>query len=225
MFVLFTVAGGALGVKNEPSFYTRLMPRVSEAHLAARRQQIMDAARRCFASNGFHATSMQEIIDASGLSVGAFYRYFKSKEELVSAIATEGVAAIEAGLARLAGEDLPLDTALDQALKVVERGLDPGGVFQMGMQVWAESFRNPELAGFVKGLYERLRGHFVELAARAKARGELPADADPAAVGAVLFGLIPAYGLQRLLTGGPDREAYAGGIRAMLGGTVRASRP
>ena len=63
------------------------MPRVSEAHLAARRQQILDAARVCFTRNGFHATSMQDVIAEAGLSVGAVYRYFRSKEELVAAIA------------------------------------------------------------------------------------------------------------------------------------------
>ena len=59
----------------------RAMPRVSDEHLAARRQQILDAARACFLRNGFHATSMQDVIGEAGLSVGAVYRYFKSKNE------------------------------------------------------------------------------------------------------------------------------------------------
>ena len=46
------------------------MPRVSEAHLAARREQIIEAATRCFLRNGFHQTSMQDVIKEAGLSVG-----------------------------------------------------------------------------------------------------------------------------------------------------------
>src|SRR5262249_59255610 len=69
-------------VKSERSFYRGQVPRVSEAHLAARRQQILDAARACFLRNGFHATSIQDVIAEGGLSVGAVYRYFKSKNDI-----------------------------------------------------------------------------------------------------------------------------------------------
>src|SRR4029079_2513209 len=63
------------------------VPRVSAEHLAARRQQILDAAQRRVARDGFHATSMQQVIAEAGLSVGAVYRYFPSKSDLIVAIA------------------------------------------------------------------------------------------------------------------------------------------
>src|SRR3954470_18901979 len=72
-------------VKNERSFYIVGMPRVSEEHLERRRRQILDAARRCFVRKGVHETSMQDIFAESGLSAGAVYRYFKSKNEIVAA--------------------------------------------------------------------------------------------------------------------------------------------
>ena len=59
------------------------MPRVSDEYLEQRRRQILDAAQRCFARKGFHETSMQDVFRESGLSAGAVYRYFKSKNELV----------------------------------------------------------------------------------------------------------------------------------------------
>src|SRR5215472_2739698 len=62
------------------------MPRVSDEYLEQRRQQILDAARRCFARQGFYETSMQDVFREAGLSAGAVYRYFKSKDELVQAI-------------------------------------------------------------------------------------------------------------------------------------------
>ena len=58
------------------------MPRVSEAYERARRHQILDAAAKCFSRGGFSATSMPEIAAEAGLSVGALYRYFSSKEDL-----------------------------------------------------------------------------------------------------------------------------------------------
>jgi AcrR family transcriptional regulator len=62
------------------------VPRVSEQHLAARRQQILDAAAGLFAERGFARTSMSDVVRASGLSMGAVYRYFPSKADLVIAV-------------------------------------------------------------------------------------------------------------------------------------------
>src|SRR3954471_22731131 len=65
------------------------MPKVSEAHLAARRDQILAAAARCFARDGFHRTSMQDIVRESGISAGLVYRYFAGKDDVIAAIVTE----------------------------------------------------------------------------------------------------------------------------------------
>ena len=59
------------------------MPKVTAEHRAARRQQILEAAWITFARNGFHATSMADIIAESGLSAGAVYGYFRNKEDLI----------------------------------------------------------------------------------------------------------------------------------------------
>jgi AcrR family transcriptional regulator len=74
------------------------MPRVSQAHLDARRRQILDAARRCFVRNGFHATSMQDVLAEANLSAGAVYRYFRGKDEIIAAIAGEVVAEVAGAL-------------------------------------------------------------------------------------------------------------------------------
>ncbi|WP_155372343.1 TetR/AcrR family transcriptional regulator [Catellatospora vulcania] len=194
------------------------MPRVSEAHLAARRQQILDAARTCFARNGFHATSMQDVISEAGLSVGAFYRYFKSKEELVTAIAEEVIGRVSTLLDEVRDLDPPppIDEVMRRLLHTVDPQFGPDGAFPMALQVWAESLRNPQLAEFVRGIYGRVRAHFDEIARAQQAAGRLPADADPEAVGAVLFSMVPGYALQRVLLGQPDPDTFLAGIKALL---------
>lgn len=61
------------------------MPKVSEAHLERRRQQILNAAMACFARKGFHQTTMADIAAEAGVSDTLAYRYFSGKEELVEA--------------------------------------------------------------------------------------------------------------------------------------------
>ena len=51
--------------------------------LKDKKQQIINAAIKCFAQKGFHATSIQEIVDTAGIAKGSVYSYFKSKEDLL----------------------------------------------------------------------------------------------------------------------------------------------
>lgn len=79
------------------------MPKVSAEHRAARRQQILDAARLCFLRNGFHATTMRDVFAEAGMSAGAVYLYFPGKEEIVRAIASQAITEISAALEPLVG--------------------------------------------------------------------------------------------------------------------------
>ncbi len=193
------------------------MPRVSEAHLAARRQQILDAARTCFLRNGFHVTSMQDVIAEAGLSVGAVYRYFRSKDEIVEAIAEHYAAQIGATLDTLtADEHRPLADVMRAAVEVIDAATGPDGPLRIAVQVWGEALRDERIAATARRVYSRFRGNFEHVAERAVATGELPPGADPKAIGAALFSLALGYGLQKLLTGGPDRPTYLAGLRALL---------
>src|SRR6187401_2532903 len=49
-------------------------------------QRIMDAAKTCFVRSGFQGASMQQICAEAGMSPGALYRYFPSKEAIIEAI-------------------------------------------------------------------------------------------------------------------------------------------
>lgn len=59
------------------------MPKVSEAHSTARREQILKAATRCFARKGFQRTTMREICAAARLSAGSVYTWFPSKKAII----------------------------------------------------------------------------------------------------------------------------------------------
>ena len=96
MFVLLRLHDAIAGCQANVRFTMAMVPRVSAEHLTARRQQILDAARVCFLRNGFHQTSMQDVIREANLSVGAVYRYFPSKTDLITAIAEQVIEQIAA---------------------------------------------------------------------------------------------------------------------------------
>lgn len=61
------------------------MPKVSKEYSAACRQQIIDAAYRCFARKGFHQSTMRDIYEEAQLSPGAVYNYFSGKDAIIQA--------------------------------------------------------------------------------------------------------------------------------------------
>lgn len=62
------------------------MPKTTAAAKEARRTQILDAAVRCFARHGYYETTIEDLVTETGLSRGALYLYYPSKEAIYLAI-------------------------------------------------------------------------------------------------------------------------------------------
>jgi AcrR family transcriptional regulator len=64
------------------------VPKVSEAHLEARREQILDGARRAFARHGYHGATVARLEEEIGLSRGAIFNYYRDKWSLFFELAS-----------------------------------------------------------------------------------------------------------------------------------------
>jgi AcrR family transcriptional regulator len=201
------------------------MPRVSQAHLDARRRQILDAARRCFVRNGFHATSMQDVLAEANLSAGAVYRYFRGKDEIIAAIAGETVAEVAGALDAAFGADdpPPLDEVLGAAFLAIERVDAEQGFARLALQVWGEAVRSPALTEMIRGEVPRLRDTLTRLIRVYQDRGLMAADAPAEQVAQVLVGLLPGFVVQHALLGDIDPVAFRAGLRTLL--TTRLDSP
>lgn len=199
------------------------MPRVTDEYRALRRNEIVAAAGRLFADNGFHATSMADLIGKLGLSAGAVYRYFRSKEEIIGAVAETALSGADETFTRLlAGGAAPSPAHAVTAIieSVIARAAnDPGtgqDLTRIALQVWAEALRNPDLGRRANEALRRLREHYAEVARRWQAAGNLPANAVPEQVGAALLGLTHGFMLQHLLLADTTATSYAAGVAALL---------
>jgi len=61
----------------------------SKAPPVDKRRQILDAAIRVFARQGFHATRVSDIADEAGVAYGLVYHYFRSKDEVLNELFVE----------------------------------------------------------------------------------------------------------------------------------------
>lgn len=134
------------------------MPRITDEHRTAMTHRIETAALTCASKKGFAAMSMSDIIKESGLSAGAIYGYYASKDELVAAMARRVVGNRAALLDELA-ERRPVPhpalgmqefmTALDGPM--VEAGLV--------LQIWGLASSTAAIGEIASGAYGQLIEH------------------------------------------------------------------
>ncbi|MFF1464419.1 TetR/AcrR family transcriptional regulator [Streptomyces sp. NPDC058330] len=198
------------------------MARVSQEHLDARRRQILTGAARCFARNGFHGTSMQDVLKEVGLSAGAVYRYFAGKDDLIAAIADEAFQYIRHAFAE-AAEISPPPTP-DVLLGRVVRGVFTGQVYGLErrtcaaliVQVWAESMRNERLAKTLGEGYAGMRAGWAQLVEAYRTAGLLRADVPADDVARTMIATAQGFIAQEALFGGVEPEALENGLRGLM---------
>ena len=174
-------------VKNEYSVYYGPMPKVSDAHRESRREQILVAAWKCFSRNGFHSTSMADVIREAGLSAGAVYLYFRSKDDIIVAVATQVFGGIQGRLLQFAEQEPPPSPAEIATFlvrqPVLAREQAPADLFPLLLAVWSEATRNPALTevaeSILSGLRTLLTGMLEPMGRGRRRTADAPGGADP----------------------------------------------
>jgi AcrR family transcriptional regulator len=201
------------------------MPRVSQQYRDARRREILEAAGRCFAERGFHSTSMQDLFEASGLSAGLVYRYFRSKEELITALACEALQLLHASVeeAIAAAERPATEDLLTRLLRTIDELDDRERIARVAVQIWGEALVNPVVGSAFTAEIVRLQAALERLVGTAQAAGQLDRDLDPAYAARVLYSILPGFLLQRALDPALDGAGYQQAARALIAGQLHLS--
>lgn len=173
------------------------VPRVSAEYLAARREHILAAAAVRFARDGFHRTSMQDVIGEAGLSPGAVYRYFRSKDEIIIAISLDAIGSVQSLVRGALATHQPV-ADLVAGLPRAIAGLDHADArMRLAVQAWGEALRNPGLATALQDGLDGLRSALRQRVMLGKDDGDIAAQVDPDGVVGVLLALVQGFILQR----------------------------
>jgi AcrR family transcriptional regulator len=194
------------------------VPRITAARASAQRERILDAALTCFAREGFHAASMQDIVAESGLSPGAIYGYFKGKTEMVMAIASERHA-MERRRMEHALTTGDIDTSLVRLVEGFVLGLrDPQEKKwrRLAVQLWAESLSNPRLKREALGGVTQAIEVLAPMIRKAQREGRWPAQLDPESAARVLIAILQGISLQLAWDDTIDIASFASALRIMI---------
>ncbi len=160
------------------------MPRLKPATHAARREHILDAAERCFARAGFHRTTMQDICKEAGISAGALYVYFTSKEELIAGISERDRTKLAAQLTDLgSAPDL-----MEALMKIGEHYCidEPRAKNILCIEIGAESTRNSTVGDIYQTFNRGMIDAFEQLLTQARDEGKIAPDLSPRTAAEIL---------------------------------------
>ena len=182
------------------------MPRISAEREEATRQRILKAAFRVFIEKGFHRASIDDVVAACGLSVGAIYNYFPNKDELIRAsIDATGREATEALLAATQAVGSIWDR-MERAMGGWWRGTVeiPGGPAFLA-EAWSEASRRPLIRDLMARRFERSVMFSTIILRESVNRGELPPDLDVDGLARMFAALLDGMVLEYVFSGGTLR--------------------
>ena len=203
------------------------MPRITAERRAANRSQIVAAARRCFSRDGFHQTSMPDIAAEAGVSVGAPYRYFAGKEEIILEIAGDAFRVMFAPVERLVEEagDVTVAGLVAAAINPVsgEAVVDEAGqavpvdeLLRCAVQAWGELLRHEGLRQQAEAGFEQVRRHIADALRHGRRAGTVPSELDPGRGARVVMALLHGFVLQHTAFGLDDIAGFTRDVRVVL---------
>jgi len=161
-------------------------PRSDETHA-----RILAAAAECFTRAGYDATGVAEVCARAGVSKGAFYHHFPSKQAVFLALVEQWLQGVDAPVraARTAGETVEQQLAGLAQIVAPVFALAQGQI-PMFLEFWRQAAKEPEVWQATIEPYHRFRAAFAALVSEGIADGSLrPGDPDLAALVIVSLGV------------------------------------
>ena len=174
------------------------MPKVSKQYLEARCSEILDAAVVCFARSGFHKATMRDIVRESGMSAGAIYNLFSSKQEIIAAIAAR-----RHDEERRLFEEAMKQATVAKSLKAIRdhflselKSPKQRMRRRVTVQLWAEAQHDTTLQKVAKDTFAKPYKLLRDLLTKGQRRGELARQIDADAMARFLIAAFHGLVLQ-----------------------------
>jgi AcrR family transcriptional regulator len=174
------------------------VPKIADEAREQRKTQFTAAAWRCVAERGYRSLTVDDICQEAGLSKGAFYTYFATKQALLFALLDEDSATMEALIAELTEAR---GSAIERTRRLIQEVLaraEDSALVQLRADLWAEMQADESLRERMVEVVATRRRLFATWITEAVEAGEL-VDVPANAFAAVLVALTDGLMLHRAL--------------------------
>ncbi|MHB0966605.1 MAG: TetR/AcrR family transcriptional regulator [Bellilinea sp.] len=163
------------------------------------RTRILSAAQACFSRSGFAAASVADICAEAGVTKGAFYYHFTSKQNLFFELLKSWLVVVDSGLETARGQTEIVSDGLVQmagATRVIFE--NSVGYLPLFLEFWQQSIRDPQVWEQVKAPYRNYQQYFRRIVDAGVADGSLQVE-NPAVAANALLGMAVGLILQGLI--------------------------
>lgn len=191
------------------------MPKVSEAYKEERRAAILEGALHCFAEKGYAATTIDDIVRYLGISKGAIYNYFTSKEEMYSQIMESRMKRLVGSLGENQDKEKSASAKLRRLIQkfVAQQIDDLRRLLGFHLEYSLHASRQDELKASIEKHDSSALTMISKLIAEGKANGEFRPDVDERLAASMFWALRDGIALDVLSHGG--QEEYEALMREM----------
>ncbi len=162
------------------------------------RTHIMESALRRFANYGYNAASVDEICTDAGVSKGAFYHHFPSKQAIFLALLESWLLSVDATLQSALQPTVPA-TLVKMADMLPDIFTAADGRLPMFLEFWLQASRDETVWAATIAPYQRYQQYFAALVQKGIDEGSFRADVDVQAAAQAIVALAVGLLLEGLL--------------------------
>jgi len=191
-----------------------MQQRSEETHM-----HILGAALKRFAVSGYNAASVDEICAEAGVSKGAFYHHFPTKQAVFLALLEGWLKTIDLGMEAARKENIPATLVyMTEMLPAIFASAEDR--LPMFLEFWLQASRDQAVWQAIIAPYQRYQQYFAALVEQGKAEGSFRADVDSQASAQAIVALAVGLLLQGMLNpkGADWQKTAEQGIQILLKG-------
>ena len=175
-----------------------MTPRITEDKWNETHQTILNTAQQLFAVKGYNGTSMNDIVKESGVSKGAIYNHFESKERLFLSLMEVQT---QVGFSQLEATFSDDDTSVDKLKKILAVTFSgsvscPRELCMMQTEFMVSASRIESIVPELQKRYRMIRDFMVAIIEDGKSRGEIKKELDSESIVTLVFATLDGLGFQ-----------------------------
>ena len=181
------------------------------------RQRLLEAATRLFSQQGYDATGVAEICANAGVSKGAFYHHFESKQAVFLALLEDWLARLDAAFTTVRQDSSDVPQAVVRMADMAGGVLASSGVqISIMLEFWMQAYRDPQVWEAAAAPYQRYQQYFAAMVEEGVRQGSLR-PVDPQLAARILVSLAMGLLLQAVFDPkATDWASEAGGALQLL---------